>query len=40
MATEVKHGPHPKFKAPLAKGRYGVVIRGRYTTVPGLTPAV
>lgn len=39
MSTEVKHGPHPRFKAPLAKGRYGLTIRGRYTKIDGLTAA-
>ncbi len=37
MASEVVHGPQPKFKAPLAPGRYGLCIGGRYTTIPGLT---
>ena len=39
MATEVKHGPRPKFRAPLAKGRYGLSIQGHYTKKDGLTAA-
>ncbi len=39
MATEVKHGPRPKFKATLQRGVYGVTIEGHYTTTPGLTAA-
>ena len=32
MATEVKHGPHPKFRTPLLPGRqYSVRVEGRYT---------
>ena len=42
MATEVRHGPKPKFKHKLQRGRYGCDIRGAYThtdevTVAGVT---
>lgn len=37
MSSEVRHGPHPRFKAPLARGRYGLTLRGRYTKINGLT---
>jgi hypothetical protein len=36
VATEVKHGPHPTFKAPLTLGRYKLVIQGRYTKQAGM----
>lgn len=39
MATEVRHGLAPKFKAKLASGVYGCVVKGHYTTTPGLTAA-
>ncbi len=31
MATEVRHGPHAAFDAPLSGGRFGIEIIGRYT---------
>lgn len=34
MATEVQHGPHPRFTTPLAEGEFSVTVRGRYTTMP------
>lgn len=37
MASEVRHGPTPKFQTPLSRGRYGCTIQGRYTRTPGLT---
>ena len=39
MATEVRHGPDPKFKVKLARGRYSVLIEGRYTMVDGVAAA-
>lgn len=39
MATEVRHGATPKFRAKLSPGRYTVTVVGRYTTTPGLTAA-
>ena len=39
MATEVRHGPRPTFKATLQPGTYGCVVLGRYTRTPGLTAA-
>lgn len=41
MATEVKHGPHPKFKARLQQPEvpYSIVVTGRYTTTDGLAVA-
>jgi hypothetical protein len=39
MSTEVAHGPHPKFTARLQRGRYRIIVEGRYTHTPGLTAA-
>jgi hypothetical protein len=39
MATEVKHGLKPKWKAKLQRGRYGAEIRGHYTHTDGPTAA-
>ena len=39
MATEVRHGPSPRFRAKLARGRYAVEVVGHYTKTPGLTAA-
>ena len=40
MATEVKHGPKPRFKARLQKdGSYTITIVGHYTKTDGLTAA-
>lgn len=39
MATEVKHGPRPRFKAKLQAGLYGATIEGHYTATDGLTAA-
>ncbi len=36
MATEVRHGPHAQFDAPLSGGKFGIEIIGRYTEKPGL----
>ena len=36
MATEVRHGLHPKFRIPLLPGRrYTVTVEGRYTRKDG-----
>lgn len=39
MSTEVVHGPRPRFRARLQRGRYRIVVEGRYTHTPGLTAA-
>ena len=40
MATEVKHGPKPKFRAKLQPGaKYQITITGYYTRTDGLTAA-
>lgn len=36
MASEVKHGPKPKFKVKLASGTYRVGVHGFYTKQDGL----
>ena len=37
MSTQVRHGARPRFTIPVAKGRYGVTLLGRYTKVDGWT---
>lgn len=39
MATEVKHGPKPRFKAKLQRGSYALSLRGYYTHTDHLTAA-
>ncbi len=36
MGTEVRHGPHPRFKAKLQRGRFGLTIQNHYTHTPGV----
>ncbi len=35
MSTETRHGPHPKFRTPLARGRFSVFVVGGYTKRDG-----
>lgn len=39
MATEVRHGPRPRFKVPLMRGSYAATIVGHYTETDGLAAA-
>jgi len=34
MATEVRHGPRPRFKTKLTGGSFDVLITGYYTVMP------